>query len=368
MAAELVALGRAEESRSWSVGAEGEELAASLFAGLPVGWTVLHDVPVGVQGANVDHVLISRAGVFTVNTKHHLDADVAVYGGQTYVRGFEVDHVIKADREGRRASLLLSQATGMFVPVFPILLFVGAKSVTVKKAPAHVVVADEHNVLGYLTSMEPDFSDEELDRVQQAAVRPGTWARPAKRGGWGSWSLATPKPPRGSRPPSAPRTPRPPRQPRVRRTTTRRRGGVSPGLRLMLLLAVALGLIAKGPELAQVVADAVAPVVAGQPDRGTRAAWGAVAQGRFAARYRSEFPRSAGSMTTAQIANVGMLACGALGEQGTGQGTPADTMTVTREAMGKDVRTTTVRRAIGLAAETVCPDLAAEAAVDARQG
>jgi hypothetical protein len=51
-------------------GASGEEQVGALLDGLPEAeWAVIHDASLG--HGNVDHILIGRAGVFTVETKSH---------------------------------------------------------------------------------------------------------------------------------------------------------------------------------------------------------------------------------------------------------------------------------------------------------
>ncbi|WP_375231873.1 nuclease-related domain-containing protein [Curtobacterium sp. MCPF17_003] len=60
------------EHRAWYVGAVGELAVARALAKLPDGWVVLHSVPVGERGSDIDHVLLAPTGrVITVNTKHH---------------------------------------------------------------------------------------------------------------------------------------------------------------------------------------------------------------------------------------------------------------------------------------------------------
>lgn len=55
-------------SLRWAWGAVGEEQTADVLARLGRGWSVIHDVPT-VGGANWDHVVIGRPGVFLIETK-----------------------------------------------------------------------------------------------------------------------------------------------------------------------------------------------------------------------------------------------------------------------------------------------------------
>src|SRR5262245_18921199 len=61
--------GRKTDERAWRKGALGERFNGWLLDRLPQGGHAFHDVPVGDRGANIDHLVVGPAGVFTVNTK-----------------------------------------------------------------------------------------------------------------------------------------------------------------------------------------------------------------------------------------------------------------------------------------------------------
>ena len=70
-------LDRKTPERAWRVGADGEESVGAKLDGLSEhGWHVLHAVPVGDRGTDIDHVLIGPGGVLTLNTKNHPGATV----------------------------------------------------------------------------------------------------------------------------------------------------------------------------------------------------------------------------------------------------------------------------------------------------
>ncbi len=47
-------------------------------------WRVLHAIPVGERGSDIDHLAIGPAGVFTINAKYHAGAKIWV-GGDTFL-------------------------------------------------------------------------------------------------------------------------------------------------------------------------------------------------------------------------------------------------------------------------------------------
>jgi hypothetical protein len=73
--------------RAWAKGARGEELVGRRLERLsPDGATVLHDVTVPGLVGNIDHLVVTRAGVFIVETKS-LDGRLEVRRGTLRVAG-----------------------------------------------------------------------------------------------------------------------------------------------------------------------------------------------------------------------------------------------------------------------------------------
>jgi hypothetical protein len=124
------------EALSWYTGALGEIAVAGLLAWLGPGWTVLHSVPVGRSGTDIDHVVIGQPGVFTLNTKSHVGQPVWVGGHGLLVSGRRTNYIGKAAAEAARAERLLSEASGLTVPVTPVIVFVSPGERTVKAGHA----------------------------------------------------------------------------------------------------------------------------------------------------------------------------------------------------------------------------------------
>ncbi|MET3767460.1 hypothetical protein ABIB15_000122 [Marisediminicola sp. UYEF4] len=64
---------------------------------------MLHSVPVESKFSDIDHVVISQAGIFTINTKNHPDQPVWVGGRGMMVGGSKVHHLGNAVHEAKRA-------------------------------------------------------------------------------------------------------------------------------------------------------------------------------------------------------------------------------------------------------------------------
>jgi len=166
------------EAQTWYTGALGEIAVGGLLALLGPGWTVLHSVPVGANGTDIDHVVIGRAGVFTLNTKSHVGQRVWVGGHGVLISGRRTNYVAKAAAEAARAERALTTASGLTVPVTPVIVLVSPGERTVR-APAErgvAIVADTE--LLALLGGGPVFSEQQVDRIVAAAVVPATWDAP----------------------------------------------------------------------------------------------------------------------------------------------------------------------------------------------
>jgi Nuclease-related domain len=140
------------------------------------GWHVLHAVPVGRRGSDIDHVVIGPFGVVTVNTK---TTGTAVWVGEygLTIGGKPVDYIRKSRHEADRAGRLLRRATGLEVPVQSAIVFVGARKVTVRgSGPADVAVLPTPRALRrWLHQQPPALQPDQVEAIYGAARRPASW-------------------------------------------------------------------------------------------------------------------------------------------------------------------------------------------------
>jgi Nuclease-related domain len=173
-------------ARSFAIGAKGERMVGNKLDRwtAAAGWHVLHAVPVGERGADIDHVVIGPFGVVTVNTKA---TSTTVWVGEAGMKvgHTTVDYLPKSRAEGRRAAELLSAAAGWPVPVQPTIVFVGAERFTVRRGgPADVAVLPTPRALHDWLRQQPRVLDAgQVAAVYAAARQPGTWQPPRPRRG-----------------------------------------------------------------------------------------------------------------------------------------------------------------------------------------
>lgn len=165
----------AQDARPWYAGAAGERAVAARLALLPAGWTVLHSLPVGRDGADIDHLVIGPAGVFTISTKHCADASVWVAGRTVLVAGAKQAYVPKAEAEARRVDRIVAGVLGDAPAVQPVVAVVGAKRVTVRRGPHTVAVLDADRLRRWLLAQPERLTRGHVAALVAALDDPRTW-------------------------------------------------------------------------------------------------------------------------------------------------------------------------------------------------
>lgn len=171
-------LGVHTDERAWRIGADGEQKVAGQLAKLAKKdprWHYLHAVPVGVNGADIDHLVIGPGGVFSLNAKHHPGGNVWVGGNTLMINGQRQPYIRNSRHEAQRASRLLTAACGFLVPVTGMVVPVGANNITIKTPPDDVHVVNRMALSRWLRARAEVLSLEHLEAVYGAARRSTTW-------------------------------------------------------------------------------------------------------------------------------------------------------------------------------------------------
>jgi hypothetical protein len=166
------------EERAWRLGAQGEELVGNQLARVVAKdprWRVLHAIPVGNKGADIDHLIVGPAGVFTLNTKHHPGARIWVAGDSLRVNGVHQPYIRNSRHEATRAGRLRSQACGLPVVATGVVVPVNADDIAVKRAPDDVYVINRWRLRRWLCRRPQVLDEPTADRIHQMARRADTW-------------------------------------------------------------------------------------------------------------------------------------------------------------------------------------------------
>jgi Nuclease-related domain len=117
-------------TRSWGIGAKGEEtIGPSLDALRSEGLAVLHDRQMPASTANIDHIVVSQAGVFVIDTKHY-QGQVARRGTRLFVGSRERSHLLEGILRQRAVVRRTLAERDMYreIPVTAALLFMSTSN------------------------------------------------------------------------------------------------------------------------------------------------------------------------------------------------------------------------------------------------
>ena len=172
------AVGVHTDERAWRLGADGEEKVAARLAKLArkdPRWRVLHAIPVGRRGSDIDHLVIGPGGVFTLNAKHHPNAKIWAGGEMFLVDGHKQPYIRNSRHEADRAAKLLTAACQFPVYVEGVIVTVNAADVVVKAPSRDVHVVPRMQLTRWLARHGEIYSTEALDATYEAARRSTTW-------------------------------------------------------------------------------------------------------------------------------------------------------------------------------------------------
>jgi hypothetical protein len=162
-----------EDIGQWCVGYVGEATVGAALAGLGPGWLLLHGVPVGDRGSDIDHVVIGPPGVFTINTKHHPGGKIDVKGSAVFVGRTHLHYIRNAELDATRAEAAVSP-TGIAAPVRAVVCVVGAR-LSVKQEPDTVHVLAVEDLVRWLQNQPPALSEQQVGQLYDQLRWASSW-------------------------------------------------------------------------------------------------------------------------------------------------------------------------------------------------
>jgi nuclease-like protein len=170
-------VGVRREEWSWGKGADGEVEVARRLRKLGQGWRVIHSVPVGELGSDIDHVVIGPPGVFTLNTKNHRGSNMKVTHSMIYRNGVHTDYLRNSRFEAQRATNLLSAAGEGAIEAQPVIV-VTADQLVYDSMPPDVHVVGRKSIARWLSKRPVLLTAERVEEIYDLARREVTWQPP----------------------------------------------------------------------------------------------------------------------------------------------------------------------------------------------
>ena len=161
------------EARPFYRGALGELLVGDVLENLGPTWDVLHDLP--LDRSILDHLLIGRAGVFTVRAANYGRNDVVIDGQTLSVGGEERDDIACALAEAAEVARLLTAASGTPVRVRPLFVVVDPRKLVFKEPADGVRVISSADLERTLAFSARTLTGEEVAHISDLADLVSTW-------------------------------------------------------------------------------------------------------------------------------------------------------------------------------------------------
>jgi hypothetical protein len=167
------------ESRASYRGALGELLVGDALENLGPSWDVLHDLP--LTSAVLDHLLIGRAGVFSVRAASYGREDVTVGGDELIAGGESRDDIRCAAEQAAEVADLLAEAAGEPVYVRSLLVVVGPRRLAIKHPASGVRVIDSRELPAMLDGAPHTLTGDQVARISDLADLESTWPAVQRR-------------------------------------------------------------------------------------------------------------------------------------------------------------------------------------------
>ena len=132
-------------------------------------------MPIGSGGADIDHVIIGKGGIFTINTKNHSGKKIWIGGSTFLVNGYKQEHMRNSAHEAERTAKLLSAVTGRPVTVTPLIVVVNPASITTGRKRPRVTVLSSNTLKRWLLKRPRVLSDRAVAHFSMFAEERSTW-------------------------------------------------------------------------------------------------------------------------------------------------------------------------------------------------
>ncbi len=162
------------QSRMSYNGALGELLVGDVLENLGGNWDILHDLPLALSGALLDHLVIGPAGVFAVHVSNPTDNDFILVSDRLPVGHEAYDHLSAARAQAAAAAALLSAASPSPVIVRALLVVVEKRFLGARVA-ADAVVIPLNDLERFVTGAARTLTGAEVARISDLADLATTW-------------------------------------------------------------------------------------------------------------------------------------------------------------------------------------------------
>lgn len=172
-------LGRSPLGRNYEglyQGALGEIAVGARLKTLSSAWAVFHSLPIGLEGWDIDHVLIGPGGIVTINTKHHRGQQIGVSQYDVTVDGQPVPYLRHSEFEAEFIATWLQDRRSTPPRIHPTLVFVAPREILFHSIPSQVTVLDLSDLLEWVSALPVVLDQEDQLGIVELFDNPAMWA------------------------------------------------------------------------------------------------------------------------------------------------------------------------------------------------
>jgi len=157
-----------------AVGPQDEGVAARLDRLVEAGWLAVHDLPVGLQGGLLDHLLIGPGGVYTIRSYAHPGSVACLSRTGIVIDGRPTNYLRDAQLERARIEHLLGAAAGLVVEVRSVIVL-DAVVFAPSARPDAALVVFRDDLPDVFRRVPPRLAATKVEAIRAAAGRRATW-------------------------------------------------------------------------------------------------------------------------------------------------------------------------------------------------
>jgi hypothetical protein len=151
--------------------------AAHRLASLGDDWRIL-DLKAAAGSEPMRFLAVGPSGIFAVTVKDHGRDRVSFAGDVVQIDGRRPKYVQEARKIAKLVATALSRATGVSVPVMPVLAFAGSGAISVYGLPKGVIISSYQELGRVLNARGYRLAPSTVDKLYTLAADPATWINP----------------------------------------------------------------------------------------------------------------------------------------------------------------------------------------------
>jgi hypothetical protein len=151
--------------------------AAHRLASLGDDWRIL-DLKAAAGSEPMRFLAVGPSGIFAVTVKDHGRDRVGFAGDVVQIDGRRPKYVQEARKIAKLVATALSRATGVSVPVMPVLAFAGSGAISVYGLPKGVIISSYQELGRVLNARGYRLAPSTVDKLYTLAADPATWINP----------------------------------------------------------------------------------------------------------------------------------------------------------------------------------------------